>query len=102
MAALYSTGVFDRNNNIAQDWAATKSRRINVLRLLLWNPMDTFSLGNQRMAVDAHLAACGRAGVLADHVTAVPENPIKKAGLTPAFFFNYSRPICPSAPLLHR
>ena len=73
MAALYSTGVFDRNNNIAEDWAATKSRRINVLRLLLWNPMDTFSLGNQRMAVDAHLAACGRAGVLADHVTAVPD-----------------------------
>ena len=25
------------------------------------------------MAVDVHLAACGRAGVLADHVTAVPD-----------------------------
>ena len=44
------------------------------------------------------VAACGRAGVLADHVTAVPENPIKKAGLTPAFFFNYSRLICLSTP----
>ena len=73
MAALYSTGVFDRNNNIAEDWAATKSRRINVLRLLLWNPMDTFSLGNQRMAIDVHLAACGGVGVLADHITAVPD-----------------------------
>ena len=39
-----------------------------------------------------------RVGVLADHVTAVPENPIKKAGLTPAFFFNYSRLICLSTP----
>ena len=27
---------------------------------------------------------------------------VKKAGFTPAFSFNYSRPICPSAPLLHR
>ena len=35
--------------------------------------MDPFPLGNQRMAVDVHLAACGRAGVLADHVTAVPD-----------------------------
>ena len=51
----------------------TKSRRTIVLRLLLWNPMDPFPLGNQRMAVDVHLAACGRAGVLADHVTAVPD-----------------------------
>ena len=35
--------------------------------------MDPFPLGNQRMAVDVHLAACGRAGVLADLVTAVPD-----------------------------
>ena len=73
MAALYSTGVFDRNNNIAEDWAATKSRRINVLRLLLWNPMDTFSLGNQRVAVGIHLAAGGGIGVLADHITTIPD-----------------------------
>ena len=35
--------------------------------------MDPFPLGNQRVAVDVHLAACGRVGVLADHVTAVPD-----------------------------
>ena len=31
------------------------------------------ALGNQRVAVDVHLAAGGGAGVLADHVTAVPD-----------------------------
>ena len=30
-------------------------------------------LGNQRLTVNVHLAAGGGAGVLADHVTAVPD-----------------------------
>ena len=51
----------------------TKSRRTFVLRLLLWNPMDPFPLGNQRVAVDVHLTAGGGIGVLADHVAAVPD-----------------------------
>ena len=30
-------------------------------------------LGNQRVAVSIHLTACGGIGVLADHITAIPD-----------------------------
>ena len=65
--------IITREHNTAEDWASYKKPQDVFLRLLLWNPMDPFPLGNQRMAVDVHLAAWGRAGVLADHVTAVPD-----------------------------
>ena len=65
--------IITREHNIAEDWTAYKKPQDVCPAAFVVESYGYIPLGNQRMAVDVHLAACGRAGVLADHVTAVPD-----------------------------
>ena len=65
--------IIPREHNIAEDWTAYKKPQDVCPAAFVVESNGSIPLGNQRMAVDVHLTAGGGIGVLADHVTAVPD-----------------------------
>lgn len=65
--------IITREHNIAEDWTAYKKPQDVCPAAFVVESYGYIPLGNQRLTVNVHLAAGGGAGVLADHVTAVPD-----------------------------
>lgn len=65
--------IITREHTIAEDWTAHKKPQDKCPAAFVVESYGYIPLGNQRMAVGVHLAAGGGVGVLADHVTAVPD-----------------------------